>query len=395
MIVILDNLDVGYRDKWAKQFISPQRQCSEGIWRRTQETRTKEASEWHSEDDARRRIIHFYDEYDVVNKGTHCQFVIKNVYLWLAVSMPPDEMELYQREIMHAANKHGWHGDNSLIQKDGLTIKLQTFNVHPEDQKAGRRLPYHYQTMEITLQSDPNFRPNVHSPWAVLKSGIRTRGQRVNNPHIIDDVGKIIQYAPFQFELGGGASIELGIPPLNHLHQVYQVNDPVTKKFVLGNKDRLIVDILTDYKEFYQQKASQAYTACLLAEPNEFYLTLARLYQKGLAVGDIITNNFDGLTSLVGLPERYVRKYEDSDIVPEVDFDPRAKSLVVVGSHADRRYVQKAARAKGLQIIFVDPEIYVDYQNNIINYPIENIEDGDILLHKSCVQFAEELSKHI
>jgi hypothetical protein len=169
-----------------------------------------------------------------------------------------------------------------------------------------------------------------------------------------------VKFAPYQIELGGGASIELGIPPLNHLHNVYQVTDTLTSQFAFGDNDHLIVDLLRDFESFYKNKASLAYKSSLLAEPNKFYKLLQELYQNKMAVGDVITNNFDGLVSLIGLKERYVRKYEDSDIIPHIDFDKDAKSLIVIGSHADRRLVQEAARRQGLQIVYIDPERYTD-----------------------------------
>jgi uncharacterized membrane protein len=161
-------------------------------------------------------------------------------------------------------------------------------------------------------------------------------------------------------------------------------------KFAFGENDHLIVDILEDYISFYKNNASLAYKNSLLAEPNEFYTVLAELYKNTTAVGDVITNNFDGMVSLVGLSERYVRKYEDSDIVPQVEFDNAAKSLLVVGSHADRRLVQEAARRKGLKIIYVDPEHYTDTNGNELDYPLETLKNEDILLQMKASEFAEK-----
>ncbi len=395
MIDILKNLDSSFREKWVKQFVGPNRQCSEGIWRRTQEERTKDLSGWTNESDARRRILHFYDEYDVISVDGRYDFVIKNIYLWLALSMPKTELDIYRQRIIDCASKNMWKIDGDSMSKEDLTLRLKSWEEHPEDKKANRKLPAGYETLELTLQSDDNFRPNASSPWAVLESGIRQKGTRVNKPNCVGSMREFFSYAPFQFELGGGASIELGIPPLNHLHGVYQVSDMTTKQFILGCDDTLILEILTDTDKFYIEKASVAYKESLLAEPNEFYLMLQDLHTNGYAVGDIITNNFDGMTSLIGLQEKYVRKYEDTDIVPEIRFDSSARALIVVGSHADRRLIQRAARENGLKVIFIDPEMYTNHLGEIVNYPLENVEQDDLLFQKTAVEFANVVRDYL
>ncbi|MFJ8444218.1 UDP binding domain-containing protein [Kitasatospora griseola] len=41
---------------------------------------------------------------------------------------------------------------------------------------------------------------------------------------------------------------------------------------------------------------------------------------------------------------------------PEIQLDPAAKALLVIGLHADRRWVEERARAAGMKVVFVDPE---------------------------------------
>lgn len=389
-IKILDNLDLRYKEKWNKQFVAPNRTCAEGLWRRTQDEATKEKSGWQSPLDCRRRMIHFLDQYDVVVENNNASLVIKDIYLWLCTTLPDYEMDEYILRIKNAAEKNAWESVHGILTKDGISITLTLCDTHPEDIKEGRVFPANYKTLEIVVSSRAGFKPNAYSPWGVLKSGIRKKGTRTNTPHIITDINELKEFMPFQVELGGGPSIELGIPPLNHLHNIYQVTTAQTMKFAFGENDHLIVDILEDYISFYKNNASLAYKNSLLAEPNEFYTVLAELYKNTTAVGDVITNNFDGMVSLVGLSERYVRKYEDSDIVPQVEFDNAAKSLLVVGSHADRRLVQEAARRKGLKIIYVDPEHYTDTNGNELDYPLETLKNEDILLQMKASEFAEK-----
>jgi hypothetical protein len=76
-----------------------------------------------------------------------------------------------------------------------------------------------------------------------------------------------------------------------------------------------------------------------------------------------------------GLQEQYVRRFDE--IVPPVDFHPEARSLLVAGSHADRRQMQRCAREAGLKVFFVDPECCVDNAGNRIRYSLEAPQEGD------------------
>lgn len=114
------------------------------------------------------------------------------------------------------------------------------------------------------------------------------------------------------------------------------------------------------------------------------------MFDRGLIVGPIITNNFDGLVSRVGLKELFVRRYEETHIIPKIKFHPQAKSLFVVGSHADRRRIQHAARNKGLKIVYVDPEGYLS-SGKFIEYPLESPQDCDFLFRVTANEFAKRI----
>lgn len=79
------------------------------------------------------------------------------------------------------------------------------------------------------------------------------------------------------------------------------------------------------------------------------------------------------ISSYIDLKEKYVRRFEEFQIVPEIEFHPDARSLLVVGAHADRRRVEKQAREKGLQVIYVDPEGYLNPSGATIPYPLESV----------------------
>lgn len=394
---LTENLDEEYKEKWNVQFVTPGRSRSEGLWRRTQQKETKEKSGWKSEEDARRRMVHFIDEYDVVaNDSNSFDFVLKGVYLWVCVTLPGKELEEYRSKVIQALEENNWNSlGNETYESDGLSLIIKESKVHSEDKRADRGFPEHYATTEFTLQSE-NMQIEdrvIDSPWNVLSSGIRQIEKSEEGYTVVDDISKIEDYLPMQFELGGGASIELGIPPLNHLHQIYNVTDPRTGDFIF-NDDPLLPNLINNPKDFYKE-ASVAYRASLLAKPNDFYLTLKELYDKGLVKGDVITNNFDGLISLVGLKEKFIRRFDEPEVYPTIEFDSDVKSLVVVGSHADRRKVQKQAREKGLKVIYIDPEEYFDYFGNKISYPLEGLKSQDYLIHSTAVEFAKQLKEKL
>lgn len=90
----------------------------------------------------------------------------------------------------------------------------------------------------------------------------------------------------------------------------------------------------------------------------------------------------------------YVRRYDETHVIPKIDFHPQAKSLFVIGSHADRRRIQHAARERGLLIVYVDPEGYrIGDQFN--NYPLESPRDEDILFRVTADEFANKIREII
>lgn len=391
-IILKKSLDSRYLEKWNLQFVAPKRTHSEGIWRRTQEEQTKLKSNWKGAGDARRRMIHFFDEYDVVKSPNgKVDFVLQGAYLWLLATLPREELADYHSRVITSLAASSWEKEgNNSYKKNDLYLTFQHHHVHPEDIKANRNLPPNYESMEYKLASanmDITERL-IDSPWRILSTGIRKTGTRTKEPNIVKDLNELLDYLPMQAEIGGGASIELGIPPLNHLHTIYNVTRKSDGTFVFEDDD-FLPNLIEDPERFYKNAAG-AYVSCLLAEPNSFYKLLKEMDERGLLVGDVITNNFDGLSSLVGLKEKYVRRFDEPKQFPSIEFDPRAKSLLVVGNHADRRTVESQAREKGLKVIFVDPEVYEDYFGNEIVYPLENVEETDLLVHMEAAQFANE-----
>jgi hypothetical protein len=395
-VILAKDLDKNYyAQKWQKQFVKPGRRRAEGIWRRTQDEVTRDKSGWSGSHDMRRRMIHFLDEYGMVENGSgSVDFAIVAAYLWMAVTLPSEECGIYEQRVRDALSANQWKeiSENEYVKAE-LTLSITHHKQHPEDVEVGRKLPENYRTLEYQLATKGMTLDErvIDSPWNMLNSGIRKQGKRTDDPTIVNDVSVLKDHFPVQVELAGGASIELGIPPLNHLHTTYNVTNAQDKSFIFGDDD-FLTDLIANPVAFYE-KAGMAYKTCILSEPNEFYRLLRRLYDEGFAVGDVITNNFDGLPSLVGLKEKYIRRYDEPKHYPKIEFDNSARSLLVIGNHADRRRVQKQARERGMKVIYVDPEMYVDYFGNPVSYPLENVQKEDILFHKTAVEFATELEK--
>lgn len=126
---------------------------------------------------------------------------------------------------------------------------------------------------------------------------------------------------------------------------------------------------------------------------NFIYFRRGYLYEqvkKNKWRGIPLSNNFDGLVHCVGLTELFVRRYDESHVMPNITFHQKAKSLIVVGSHADRRRIQHAAREAGLQVVYVDPEGYRE-SDGFTDYPLESPQDNDFLFRCSASEFIERI----
>ncbi|MEK7066378.1 MAG: hypothetical protein AAB965_02275 [Patescibacteria group bacterium] len=398
-IVIDTKLDNEALKKWQVQFVDTGRTALEGLWRRTQEEVNKKLSDWEDAGDKRRRILHYRDQYELAKQedGTY-SLLVTNPYLWLSVSLPESEMKEYLNKFHSALEKGNWDkikedGALSIYRNEDLYFKIISPVTYQEDARAGRTFPADYVSLDVTLSSGDSgvTEEFKEHPWAVLDTGVRQLDVR-GNPKVITDFKDLSDLLPAQMSLGCGPSIEAGIPPLHYLHGVYYVTNRETGKFILGpKKDNLLIEIAEDPKSFFQ-KSSVPYQSALRSKPTDFYLLLGELHREGKLVGPIITNNFDGLSSCVGLTERYVRKYSEQHITPHIDFDPGAKSLLVIGEHADRRRIHHSAREQGLNVIYIDPEGY-GTESGFISYPLESAQDRDFLIKMTAAEFTEKWRK--
>lgn len=394
---IISGLPHNSNSKWQRQFVETGRKKHEGVWRRTQEPATKKNSHYATNADGRWKLVHFFDEYDLIQDGDSYTLVLQKPYLWWNTALPRQELQQYYDKTVEAMRVGGWsvsENDGGLTASLGNLKAVVKFQTREEGEKLAKRtLPEGYEVLDIEV-----FGPEMHlteqermRPWVILETGIRKALER-GAPTLITDSIDLSEYTPFHLELGCGPSIEAGVPPLAHLHKTYAISNPKTHEYLMGEKDDLPVRFFGNTAAFYKD-ASLIYATSMKAQPTTlFYQSIKRLFEEGKILDPVFTNNYDGLVSDIGMTEFYMRKFEDAHIFPDVEFDEQAKALVVVGSHADRRKLQEKARAAGLKVIYVDPERYQEEETGLYyEYPIEAPQDEDILVRMSAEDFAQKI----
>ena len=353
----------------------------EGVWFRSQNEINKESSLWKDENSNRRRTVHFKHSFKVVDE----YLIMDASYLYLSVRLENIEYDKYINKIREALNKNKYVLKDDIYTKEDLKIKIEEFEHHPKE----KMIPG-YKTVDITIYSNGvnDLEANYEQVWNLQVKGIREKDKR-GNPKYIKDVNELREYLPAQIELGCGPSIEAGINPLYHLHEIYKVQRHSDSRFYFAEDDDLVLQVIEKDCDKYME-FSEIIRNCLNASPTKFHYAVKKMYEKGLFVGTLFNNNFDHLSSVLGIDEKTLRVYRIDDYFPKVDFDERAKSLICIGSHADRRFIQKQARKKGLKIIYVDPEGF-ETENGFEEYLIEGASDNDLVLRLKGLEFAQEL----
>lgn len=394
-LIVASGLPPESAQRWQRQFVSSGRTALQSIWRRHQFDWNRESS-GYQEGDARRKILQYKDGYELSEGAGGLELSIARPYLWVTVAMPKEEVFDYEDMVLGALEAGGWQAepdDESRYAKrfvrDGFVFEYSLKNEQEEDALQDRTFPDGYIHFEAVFRGEAvDLSPEERFlPWGVVNASYRPKDIR-GEPTVLDDVGAIRDLLPMQVELGCGPSVEAGLPPLHYLHEIYRIQDKEGHFIYGAPSDDLLVEVLTRTNDFYR-KAGLLYGHALTAELPDFYKLIKDLHDEGTVVGDVITNSIDGLCHEAGLPEQNVRRYERSLLVPDMQFDPRAKSLLVVGSHADRRLTRKAARRSGLQVIYVDPEGYEE-NGEFIAAPMEAPKDEDIHYRMTAQTFADE-----
>ncbi|MFJ3907431.1 hypothetical protein [Streptomyces vinaceus] len=388
---VIEQLSPVQVEDWEQHFAGSHherpRSIEEGIWRRTQDPANREQSGWSEDADGRRRIVHYRYQYGLDYTFPVPRLVLSDLYLYCSITAPEAEIEDYSKDIEGWLAQGRWRQKSDGWHRGDLRFAVSRHDEHPQDERADRVTPPGFRTLDVTFTSDGYevSRTVRNLPWDVLAGGIRVKDQR-GEPTIAEDLSGLLDYLPFQVEIGCGTSIEAGIPPLHFLHEVYRVtarrDNALTQSHAFTMSpaaDTLVQEMLVDPKTKAPELVKM-FSACFIADPTDAHHALKALHDSGHMVGPVITHNFDLLPARVGLDEVFVRRYDQK--IPPVPLYDEAKALLVVGLHADRRSVQERARAKGMKVFYVDPEGLME-NGTFKEYPIEGAQTGDVIVRQS------------
>lgn len=353
----------------------------EGIWFRSQEEVNKNVSGYIDNTTRNRRTIHYNHVFYVKDN----YLMVKSSYIYLSIRLNNNEYDKYLNDIINTLENNNYIKNNNIYIKDNLNIMINKYDKHPYDEIIDN-----YKTVDIIVKSDSlnNTDKLFNQVWNLQVKGIRERDTR-GNPKYINDFNELKEYFPMAVELGCGPSIEAGVMPLYKLHEIYKVQRHSDGKFYFGTSDTLIKQIIekdnVKFDEFYEIIAE-----CIKAKPTNFHYNLKKMYDKKLFTMNLFNNNFDRLCKRIGINENILRVYNIKNYFPKVIFDKDVKALLCIGTHADRRLIQRQARNQGLKIIYVDPEGF-NTDNEFFKYEIEGAKDEDYILKMTASEFSQVL----
>lgn len=357
----------------------------EGIWFRSQEEVNKNVSGYIDNTTRNRRTIHYNHVFYVKDN----YLMVKSSYIYLSIKLNNNEYDKYLNDIINTLENNNYIKNNNIYIKDNLNIMINKYDKHPYDEIIDN-----YKTVDIIVNSDNlnNTDKLFNQVWNLQVKGIRERDTR-GNPKYINDFNELKEYFPMAVELGCGPSIEAGVMPLYKLHEIYKVQRHSDRKFYFGTSDTLIKQIIekdnVKFDEFYEIVAE-----CIKAKPTNFHYNLKKMYDKKLFTMNLFNNNFDRLCKRIGINENILRVYNIENYFPKVIFDKDVKALLCIGTHADRRLIQRQARNQGLKIIYVDPEGF-NTDNEFFKYEIEGAKDEDYILKMTASEFSQVLENII
>lgn len=357
----------------------------EGIWFRSQEEVNKNVSGYIDNTTRNRRTIHYNHVFYVKDN----YLMVKSSYIYLSIRLNNNEYDKYLNDIINTLENNNYIKNNNIYIKDNLNIMINKYDKHPYDEIIDN-----YKTVDIIVKSDNlnNTDKLFNQVWNLQVKGIRERDTR-GNPKYINDFNELKEYFPMAVELGCGPSIEAGVMPLYKLHEIYKVQRHSDGKFYFGTSDTLIKQIIekdnVKFDEFYEIVAE-----CIKAKPTNFHYNLKKMYDKKLFTMNLFNNNFDRLCKRIGINENILRVYNIENYFPKVIFDKDVKALLCIGTHDDRRLIQKQAKNQGLKIIYVDPEGF-NTDNEFFKYEIEGAKDEDYILKMTASEFSQVLENII
>jgi len=364
----------------------------EGIWFRNQRPENKNASGYIDETTQKRRYVQFYDAYELQQKEDKNYLVIKDTFVYVSNTFQKEEIINYKQKVLNALTQAKFTkiSENSYIQNN-LQVDLKEYDIHPKNKESNVVFPNNYCSLDIIVHTKGyDCKIENDRMWTLSTKMFRQIEQR-GEPTYINSIDEIEKYLPAQIEMGCGPAIEVGIPPLYLMHESYKVQNHDTGKFYFGKEDDLIVNIIKNTQKMYERFSSVP-KVIIKSKPTKAYDIFAKLYKKGLFTGTVLNNNFDRLVKRYGIDEKILRIYDKGTYLPQINFDEKAKSVICIGTHADRRQVQKQARAAGKKIIFIDPEGFFN-PNGFESYPLEAPRTGDFIYKKTFKSAMEEFAQ--
>ena len=359
----------------------------EGCWLRNQRPENAKRSGYVDETTQRRRYIHFYSIYNTIeDKG--CWLNLKNYYLYVTNTLPKEEINSYLSKILNALSDNGYIQNDNIYTKDDMEIIINTYDNHPKNNSP---FPENYISCDIVIHNiGYNYQEHQDRMWKLSTKMYRMPDKR-ENPTYIKDVKELINYLPAQIEMGCGPSIAAGIPPLYEMHETYKVQNHITGCFYFSEQDTLILDVINNPEKMYS-KFTQTVLKCIRAKQTKGYKTFNKLYKAGLFKGTVYNNNFDRLVKRFDIPEIILRVYDLDCYLTPFEADKDVKSLLCLGCHADRRQIQRQARAQGLKVIYIDPEGFYS-KEGFEPYPIEGPKTSDLIWKTTFEQAMKDLKK--
>ncbi|GAA1399160.1 hypothetical protein GCM10009639_38460 [Kitasatospora putterlickiae] len=401
--VVIDSLTDDQSAMWREHFApEPGNRdpgIEEGIWRRTQDPRNAEQSGWTEDDNGRRRVVHYRLHYGIDRSRPTDRLVAEELYLYVSWLAPADEVAAHCADLKKWLFEGRWKptGEGATWRRGDLYATLTEYDVHPQDDRADRDTPTGFRSIDMVIQSVDYHLPRAsrNVPWDVLAGGMRIKEER-GTPEYAEDLSGLLEHLPFVVEAGCGTSIEAGVPPLHFLHEVYRVTarrgNDLTQGYAFTMtpaEDILVQEVLTDTERKVDDMVGM-FRHLLQARPTAAHRVLKALHDAGYAIGPVATHNFDRLFARAGLPEALMRRYDQR--TPDMHYPPQAKALLVIGLHADRRDVQKRARAIGLKVFFVDTEGVTEHGSHK-EYLIEGAGEGDVVVRSEAIPALHRLAE--
>ena len=369
----IEKLNKRERHVFENHFLENGEFVFEGCWLRNQRPENALRSGYVDETTQRRRYIHFYNVYNSVNHNG-CWLNLKNYYLYVSNTLPKDETESYLNKILKVLNTSNYVKNGNVYTRGNMEVIINTYDNHPRNKAP---YPKNYNSCDIVIHNKGyDYSQLQDRMWKLSTKMYRIPDKR-ETPTYIKSASEILPYLPAQIEMGCGPSIEAGIPPLYEMHETYNVQSHITGKFYFADQDDLILRIVSDPEKMYR-KFSQTPLNCIKAKHTKGYKTLNKLFQQGAFKGMVYNNNFDRLVKRFNINETILRVYDLDNYITPFVADKDVKSLLCLGCHADRRQIQKQARAQGLKVIYIDPEGFFN-KDCFEPYPIEGPKNEDFI----------------